>query len=127
MGWIRKFTGRDGGLDWEGVERDDYQDPHIRGVSVRWLIGPAEGAANFAMRYFEIQPGGHTSLDSHAHDHGVLVLRGRGRVLLGEEVRKIGFGDAVYVSPYEIHQFTCVGDDPLGFLCVIPPRGRDTE
>lgn len=125
MGFIRRFTGTEGRLDWAGVDREEYEDPGIQGVSVRWLIGPDDGAPNFAMRYYEIEPGGQTSSESHAHDHGVLVLRGRGEVLLGKEAREIGCGDAVYVPPYELHRFTCTGDEPLGFLCVIPPRARD--
>ena len=48
------------------------------------------------MRYFAAQPGGHTSLDQHAHDHGVYVLHGRARLRLG--------------------------DEPFGFLCVVPAK-----
>jgi quercetin dioxygenase-like cupin family protein len=94
----------------------------MRDVSVRWLIGPAEKAPNFALRYFEIEPGGWSSLDRHAHDHGVVILRGRGQVLLGAETFKVAFGDVVYIPPHEVHQFKSVGDEPLGFLCVIPPK-----
>lgn len=124
MSWVRKFTGSQGALEWAAVDPEAYDDLDVQGVSVRWLIGPGQETPNFALRYFEIEPGGKTSLDRHVHDHGVFVLRGRGQVLLGEEVREIGFGDAVYVSSYEIHQFTCMRDEPLGFLCVIPAPGR---
>ena len=120
MSWVREFIGTAGSIDWEGVEEQGYASPDVRGVGVRWLIGPADGAPHFAVRYFEIGPGGHTSLDNHAHDHGVVVIRGRGQVLLCEEVRELSYGDTVYVSPNEVHQFRCVGDEPLGFLCVIP-------
>ncbi len=125
MGWIRKFIGTDGALDWKGVQEQEYISPDAHGVSVRWLILPADEAASFGLRYFEVAPGGHTSLDRHAHDHGVVVLRGRGRVLLGEEVREISYGDTVYVSPHELHQLRCVGEEPLGFLCVIPALEGD--
>jgi quercetin dioxygenase-like cupin family protein len=124
MGWIRKFSGSRGALEWDRIEPEVYEDPDVRGVSVRWLIGRSPETPNFAVRYFEIEPGRKTSLDTHAHDHGVFVLRGRGQVLLGEEVTEVGFGDTIYVSPYEIHQFTCVGEEPLGFLCVIPAPVR---
>jgi len=72
------------------------------------------------MRYFEVESGGFTSLDVHEHDHGVVVLRGRGRVQLGDDTVDVSFGDVVYVSPRELHQFRCVGQEPFGFLCVIP-------
>ncbi len=86
------------------------------------LIGPDDGAANFAVRYFEIAPGGASSLDTHAHDHGVVILRGRGTVRLGGERHAVGVGDVVYVSPGDVHQFESTGPEPLGFLCVVPAR-----
>jgi len=120
MGIIHRYKGD---FDWEGVSLEHYpSEGETKGVSVRWLIGSAEGAPHFAVRYFEIEPGGWTSLDQHAPDHGVVILRGRGRVLLGEEEFDIGFGDVVYVPPHERHQFRNVGNEPLGFLCVIPAR-----
>jgi len=110
-------------FDWEGVSASLYpSEKDMKGVSVRWLIGPAEGAPHFALRYFEIEPGGWTSLDQHAHDHGVLILRGKGQVLLGEEDCQVGFGDVVYIPSNEVHQLRNIGEEPLGFLCIIPSR-----
>ena len=120
MSTIHRHRGQ---YDWEGVSVDRYPpEKEMQGASVRWLIGPAEGAPNFALRYFEIEPGGWSSLDQHAHEHGVFILRGQGQVLLGEEESTVAFGDVVYISPYEAHQFKNAGDEPLGFLCVIPSR-----
>lgn len=123
MGSIHRFDGDEARFDWEGVSEQAYESPEVRGVTVRWLIGPVEDAPHFAVRFFEIEPGGCTSLDRHEHDHGVVVLRGRGEVLLGDDVTELGYGDVVYVLPNELHQFRCVGGEPFGFLCVIPnPR-----
>lgn len=84
------------------------------------LVGPREGADDFIIRYFTIPAGGHSALDQHAHQHGVVVTHGRGRVLLGETWEAIGVGDAVYIEPDEVHRLEAVGDQPLGFICVIP-------
>jgi quercetin dioxygenase-like cupin family protein len=120
MGVIHRYEGQ---FDWQGISLSHYPpERKMKGVSVRWLIGPAEKAPNFALRYFEIEPGGWTSLDRHAHDHGVVVLRGRGQVLLGQEEHEIAFGDVVYIPPDEVHQFKNSSEESLGFLCVIPPR-----
>ena len=123
MGIVHRFTGTATDFQWENIREQAYGDSEVRGVSVRWLIGPNEAAPNFAVRYFEIAPGECTSLDRHEHDHGVVMLTGCGDVLLGDEVLEISFGDVVYVPPNERHQFRCTGDAPLGFLCVIPARG----
>jgi quercetin dioxygenase-like cupin family protein len=86
------------------------------------MIGNDEGSPNFHMRYFAVQPGGHTSLDQHAHDHGVYVLHGRARLRLGDEDHIINAGDVVYISGNEIHQFFTVGEEPFGFLCIVPAK-----
>lgn len=120
MGTIHKFQEKD--FNWEGVVAKIYDSQAMRGASVRWLIGGDEKAPYFAMRYFEVEPGGWTVLDRHAHDHGVIILRGKGKVLLGEKETEISFGDVVYVPPNEIHQFKNIGDEPFGFICVIPSK-----
>jgi len=43
-------------------------------------------------------------------------------LLLGEKETEISFGDVVYVPPNEIHQFKNAGDEPFGFICVIPDK-----
>lgn len=124
MSCVHKFKGADVSFEWEGVSYQDYGSSAAQGATVQWLIGAQERAPHFGMRYFEIEPGGWTSLDSHEHDHGVMILRGRGRALLGDDEVELSFGDIVYVSPYELHQFRNFGPEPLGFLCVIPVKGE---
>jgi quercetin dioxygenase-like cupin family protein len=122
MGIIHRYQDQ---FNWAGVKLSSYPSgKEAKGVSVRWLIGLAEKAPNFALRYFEIEPGGWSSLDQHEHDHGVVILRGRGQVRLDEEMFEIGFGDVVYIPPYEVHQFKNIGSEPLGFLCIIPPKEK---
>jgi quercetin dioxygenase-like cupin family protein len=75
-------------------------------------------------RYFEIQPGGYSSLERHRHPHAVLVIRGRGQVLLDRDVVPVKPFDCVYVSPETVHQFQAADDTSLGFLCVVD-RLRD--
>lgn len=124
MSVIHHYRGQ---FDWDGVDLGSYPaEKKMKGVSVRWLIGTAEKAPNFALRYFEVEPGGWTSLDQHAHEHGVMILRGRAQVLLGgaqadgSGPAEVSFGDVIYISPNEVHQFKNVGDETLGFLCIIP-------
>jgi oxalate decarboxylase/phosphoglucose isomerase-like protein (cupin superfamily) len=45
---------------------------------------------------------------------------GRALVLLGSDEVGAGPRDVVYVPGNEVHQFRALGDEPLGFLCVIP-------
>ena len=122
MGAVHRYHEQAGVARWEGVPVEAYADPTVAGVTKQVLIGPRDGATRFALRYFELAPDSRSALDEHTHDHGVLVLRGRGRVRLGEAVHEIGVGDVIYVAPAEVHQFESGPDAPLGFLCVVPPR-----
>ncbi len=90
------------------------------GCTVRWLLDPRDGAPNFAMRQFEVAPGGHTPLHHHPYEHEVYVLEGRGTVLQGDHAHELKAGDVVLVEPDELHQFRNTGDSPLRFLCLVP-------
>lgn len=90
------------------------------GCRVRWLIGEGEQAPNFAMREFEVAPGGHTPKHFHDYEHEVYVLAGRGEVVDGDQRRSLSPGDVVFVAPNDVHQFCNTGSEPMRFLCLIP-------
>jgi S-methyl-1-thioxylulose 5-phosphate methylthiotransferase len=71
------------------------------------------------LRYFEVAPGGWTTLERHHHVHAVMVIRGRGECLVGDEAYEIGLHDLVNVPPMTWHQFHAAKDEPLGFLCLV--------
>lgn len=123
MSAIHHFCGSETGWDWENVLEYPFKpsDTSSKGASGKIMISPQEGAANYVFRYFRIEPGGHSHFkDIHAHDHGILILHGRGIVHLGEEPHEVGPRDIVYISPMDEHWLEAAGDEPLGFLCVIP-------
>jgi quercetin dioxygenase-like cupin family protein len=90
------------------------------GCQVRWLVDEDQGAPNFAMRQFEVAPGGYTPRHSHPYEHEVFVLEGAGVVLEGETEHPLAAGDFVLVTPNEVHQFRNTGATPLKFLCLVP-------
>jgi quercetin dioxygenase-like cupin family protein len=110
------------GGGWEGVRPQAYEDPALAGVLKHELIGEAEGARQYRVRYFEVPPGGRTARERHPHDHGVIIVTGRARVTLGDQEHEVGEGDVVYVAGDELHCFETIGDRPLGFVCVVGPR-----
>jgi quercetin dioxygenase-like cupin family protein len=107
---------------WDGVERRAYDHPELAGVEKHELIGPSDGAGGYRVRYFHVPAGARTALERHPHDHGVVIERGRARVTLGDERHELGPGDVVYVGGGELHCFETLGDEPLGFICVVGAR-----
>ncbi|MEX0937088.1 MAG: cupin domain-containing protein [Pirellulales bacterium] len=88
--------------------------------TVRWLLSESDGAPTFAMRQFELSPGGHTPRHSHPYEHEVYVLEGSGVVTEGDSEHPLKAGDVVLVSPDDVHQFRNTGPTPLKMLCLIP-------
>jgi quercetin dioxygenase-like cupin family protein len=89
-------------------------------LKVRWLITKDIGAPNFAMRLFEMQPGGNSPLHTHDWEHEVFILEGEGTVVGKEGEKKFKPGDAVFIRPNEKHQFKNTGKKLVKFLCLIP-------
>ena len=102
------------------VERKSVEMEGASDCTVRWLVGQSDGAPNFAMRQFEVAPGGYTPKHSHSYEHEVYVLEGQGLVFEGEVQHPLKAGDVVLVTPDEVHQFRNTGDVPLKFLCLVP-------
>jgi quercetin dioxygenase-like cupin family protein len=90
------------------------------GCQVRWLLSRDDGAPSFAMRQFEVAPGGFTPRHFHPYEHEIYVVEGEGEVYEGDVPHSIRAGDVVLVKPDDVHQFKNVGDKPLKFLCLIP-------
>jgi quercetin dioxygenase-like cupin family protein len=127
MGIIRKQAAEGASPTWSypAVPLSEYSTEASADITKQVLIGMTEGATDFIVRYFTIPPGGHSALDQHRHQHGVVITHGKGRVLLGEKWHDIGAGDAVFTDTGEVHQFEAVGAAALGFVCVIPRWAED--
>ena len=114
---IRK---RAGDYRWQSVDVLEYKQQGgapFKDVTRQVLF---EGAGlPTQLRYFEVAAGGWTTLERHEHVHAVMVIRGRGQCLVGEEAHEIGLHDLVSVPPMTWHQFRAAADEPLGFLCLV--------
>jgi gentisate 1,2-dioxygenase len=79
------------------------------------------------VRYFEIDAGGHTTLEKHEHTHLVIPIKGKGACLVGDEVLPLAMHDLVYVPSWAWHQFRADEEEVFGFLCLVKvERDRPT-
>lgn len=121
---IRRFRS---GFRWDGVLLEPYKpgshrDGQFRGASRQVLIGRNDESVRFHVRYFELAPGGFTTLERHRHSHVVIGIRGRGRVRMGDRHYTIGRLDTVYISPGQPHQLAAAGRGAFGFFCIVDAR-----
>jgi quercetin dioxygenase-like cupin family protein len=124
MGTIHRGNGGIARPDWNEIPVRTYEGNNAKGATKRVLIGERDGASNFAIRYFEVPAGQSSAHESHPHDHGVVITRGRANVLLNGDLHEVGVGDVVYIGPDEEHRFDALGPEPLGFICVVPAWGE---
>lgn len=101
-------------------EQTPVSMPGASGAKMRMLCGPSDGAANFHMRHFEVEPGGVTPHHQHDYEHEILILKGEGTALSEQGERRFKAGDVIWVPPNEMHQFRNTGAVPLEFICLIP-------
>ncbi len=99
-------------------ESDSVEE--IKGVLRREVITADDGAPHFTMRVFEVEPDSSTPSHSHAFEHEVFILTGRGVVVGEQGAVPIGKDSVVFVPPDETHCFVNTGNEPLRFICVIP-------
>jgi len=108
------------GFEWEQVERLAYKpegSAPFRDIT-RQTLFRREGL-DCELRYFEIAPGGHSTLERHEHEHAVMILRGAGACLVGRAIHPIGAHDLVAIPALSWHQFRAAPEEPLGFLCMV--------
>jgi quercetin dioxygenase-like cupin family protein len=104
---------------YKDIENQDVPAPAEK-VKIRWLINEKQGAPNFAMRRFEVAPGGSTPYHTHPWEHEVYVLEGDAVAVSKKSENEIGPGSVILVEPNEEHNFVNTGDKTLVFLCMIP-------
>ena len=123
------FYRHKGDMTWSGVADEPYKT--ITGgwsnIIRRVLIGGRGESAKFHVRYFEIAPGGASSLERHKHEHVVICVKGEGVVRTGKAKRKMGFMDTLYISPDTVHQLSNPFKIPFGFFCIVNARRDKPE
>jgi len=112
---VRRFKD----FGWEDVPVLAYKEggPY-KGVT-RQILFEGMDKLPAQWRYFEVEPGGHSTLERHEHVHNVLVLRGRGQCLVDGMIYDIDEHDLIHVPSMSWHQFRAARNAPLGFLCLV--------
>ncbi len=110
------------GFKWSGRDASAYNisgDVNFKDISRQELIGRFGEKTQFDLRYFEIEPGGFSSLERHVHEHVIICLRGEGVLISGDSETELKLNDIAYVSPMRPHRLVNRGDEPFGFFCIV--------
>ncbi len=85
------------------------------------LIGPDDGAPNFAMRRFTMGERGGMPRHTNLVEHEQYVVRGRAKVTVGDTVHRVEEGDVLLIPGGTPHSYDVV-QAPFEFLCIVPNR-----
>ncbi len=95
-------------------------------TTIQVLISSDE-APHFAMRRIEMKPGGSMPLHTNEVEHEQLVLSGRGRVVLGDEVHEVAKDSVLYIPAGLKHSYETIGDESFVFMCLVPNKPDVTK
>ena len=114
------------GFEWNGRPSSAYKDARdlaedlaFKGVRRVELVGRFGEPTRTDLRYFEIEPGGYSSLEKHLHTHIVIGARGRGVLVLGGRRETLAPMDVACIGPLEAHQLRNESSEPFGFFCIV--------
>ena len=103
---------------WLDVPAEEIEG--LEGVTIRWLISKKDGAPNFCMRLFEVQPGCSTPFHDHDWEHEMFILEGDCVLNDGQTERPLKPWDFSLVPAGDEHNLKNVGDGVLRLLCFVP-------
>ena len=114
------------GYEWTGRPSAAYKDARdlaealaFKGVRRVELVGRFGEGSHTDLRYFEIEPGGYSSLEKHLHTHIVIGARGRGVLVLGSRRETLASMDVACIGALEPHQLRNESSEPFGFFCIV--------
>jgi len=116
----KRFRAARDDFRWEDVAELAYKQEGsapFKDISRQVLF--EEPALGCQLRYFEMKPAGYSTLERHEHMHAVMILRGHGTCLVGEQVHSVKPFDLVTIPPMTWHQFRAAEGEAMGFLCMV--------
>jgi mannose-6-phosphate isomerase-like protein (cupin superfamily) len=94
----------------------------LRGLRSHVLLqaGDLDGAS-LAVTWVDVAPG--ESQPPHRHDpeQVYVIVRGRGRVRVGDEEREVERGELVFIPPGAVHGIENVGSETLTYVSAATP------
>lgn len=75
----------------------------------------------------EFEPGGDYRLHSHPHEQISVMIKGRMKLTVGDEVREIGPGDMWHAPANVVHGGEILGDESVVFIDVYAPASESIK
>ncbi len=111
-------------IKYDEMKRRDIEMDGVKDARRADVIGSAEGWQENVMRVFQLGPGGFTPRHQHDWEHVNHIIKGRGRLRIGDTIHELAAKDFALVPPNTEHQFENPYDEPFEFICIVPNKGN---
>ncbi|MFC1885090.1 cupin domain-containing protein [Thermodesulfobacteriota bacterium] len=90
------------------------------------LISPRNSSTrNLSLQISEVPVGSEQPIHNHEPEQCYYIIKGKGRMIIGEESRDVFVGDAVYIPSNLKHGIKNIGDESLEYLTANAPVFSD--
>lgn len=96
----------------------------LHGASFTSLATPRRGSQHTAVWRVELLPGSPGTPHQVTREEVFVVLSGRARVRLAEDVGEVTPGDVIVVPSDTPFELSAIGDEPMQALCCMPVGGQ---
>lgn len=110
---VRPVVKRGDDVEYESVGAAD-------GMRKGVLVDETDGAPNFAIRRFELDPGATVPKHTNEVEHEQYVLAGEYTVGIDDEEHTVAEGDSLLIPAGVVHWYRNDSDEPGAFLCAVP-------
>ena len=111
---------------WDGIPVIDYKKVSNKSGAkltfnnvTRQNIITGEDGVDFEVRLFECGQDGFTTLEKHQHTHIVMIARGFGKIIIGENIYDAEPLDYFIIPKWQPHQLINTSAEPFSFFCTV--------
>lgn len=87
---------------------------------VLWHAGDLP-ETRLTVTWVDVAPGSGQRLHGHAPEQVYVIVRGRGRMKVGDEEQVVGEGDLIHIPPESIHGIENLADEVLTYVSAATP------
>jgi|GEM_PF-199494 Uncharacterized conserved protein, contains double-stranded beta-helix domain len=86
---------------------------------IQWLVRKEHGNEKYAVRRFIIKPKGMIPSHKHKNTETLVILKGKGKVCVNNQIREVQSGDFVFINSNIPHALENEYDEDFEFICII--------
>jgi len=110
-------------IKYDQIQLEDVNMDGVHKASKSNVVAKPEGWQDYTLRVFRLAPGGYSPHHKHDWEHINYVMKGKGTLSIGDDIKEISDGDFAFVPPNEVHQFRNPYNSDFEFICIVPNRG----